>query len=167
MEKTSKALVKGVLSGDTLILSGKIPKNSSNAIPEEHTIILTAVNAPKIGNSSKPEDEPYGYESREYLRNLLIGKVINYKIDYSQNERNYGQIFYNDKNINFEIIKNGFAKIGFLPKSQDKIYNSDYWKKLKEYEEEAKNEKMNIWSDDDPNKNKRKINLITDDSFDI
>ena len=105
MEKTSKALVKGVLSGDTLILSGKIPKNSS-----------------------KPEDEPYGFESKEYLRNLLIGKVINYKIDYSQNERNYGQIFYNDKNINFEIIKNGFAKIGFLPKSQDKIYNSDYWK---------------------------------------
>ena len=167
MEKTSKALVKGVPSGDTLILSGKIPKNSSLAIPEEHTIILTGINSPKVGNSSKPEDEPYGFESKEYLRNLLIGKVINYKIDYSQNERNYGQIFYNNININFEIIKNGFAKIGFLPKSQDKIYNSDYWKKLKEYEEEAKNEKINIWSDDDPNKHKRKINLITDDSFDI
>ena len=58
MEKTSKALVKGVPSGDTLILSGKIPKNSSLAIPEEHTIILTGINSPKVGN--KAIDSIYG-----------------------------------------------------------------------------------------------------------
>ena len=54
MEKVKKALVKGVLSGDTLLLSGKLSKNSPNSIPEEPTIILTGIQSPKIGNSSKP-----------------------------------------------------------------------------------------------------------------
>ena len=167
MEKVKKALVKGVLSGDTLLLSGKLSKNSPNSIPEEPTIILTGIQSPKIGNSSKPEDEPYGFESREFLRKLLIGKVINYKIDFTQNERNYGQIYLDEKNIGIEVVRNGLGKTGFIPKSHEKIYNSEYWKELKEGEEEAKKAKLNIWSDDDVNKHKRNIHLITDDSFDL
>ena len=48
-----KGLVKGVQSGDTLILSGRLPKNG--ALPEEISLTLTGVFAPKIGNSSKLE----------------------------------------------------------------------------------------------------------------
>ena len=41
-----KGLVKGVLSGDTLILSMRLPKNG--AMPEEVSLTLTGVLAPKI-----------------------------------------------------------------------------------------------------------------------
>ena len=54
MEKVSKftkALVKGVQSGDCLLLSGKIPKNGD--VPEELTLYLTGVQAPHCGNSQK------------------------------------------------------------------------------------------------------------------
>ena len=74
----SKALVKGVLSGDTIIISGPLSKDYS--LPEEFNLTLTGVFAPKIGNSSKLEEEPYSFESREFLRKLIIGKVIIYLI---------------------------------------------------------------------------------------
>ena len=78
----SKGLVKGVISGDTIIISKAFSKDYS--LPEEFNLTLTGVIAPKIGNSSKLEEEPYSFESREFLRKLIIGKVVNYKIDFTK-----------------------------------------------------------------------------------
>ena len=118
-----KGLVKGVLSGDTIIISGALSKDYS--LPEEINLTLTGVFAPKIGNSSKLEEEPYSFESREFLRKLLIGKVVHYKIDYTHNDRKFGHIKFENKLINAEIIKSGLAKIGYLPKNQENIYKTD------------------------------------------
>ena len=41
-----KGLVKGVLSGDTIIITGKLPKNG--ALPEKFQLTLTGVLAPEI-----------------------------------------------------------------------------------------------------------------------
>ena len=101
----SKALVKGVLSGDTIIISGPLSKDYS--LPEEFNLTLTGVFAPKIGNSSKLEEEPYSFESREFLRKLIIGKVVIYKVDYIHNDRKFGHIKFENKLINAEILKNG------------------------------------------------------------
>ena len=100
MEKVSKftkALVKGVQSGDCLLLSGKIPKNGD--VPEELTLYLTGVQAPHCGNSQKPEEEAYAWESRDYLRKKLAGKVVTYKVDFKVNERSCGQVVLDDVNI--------------------------------------------------------------------
>ena len=169
MDKTKKALVKGVLSGDAIILSGKVPKNSLTSIPEENTLFLTGIISPKVGNSNKLEEEPYGFESKEFLRKLLIGKVITYKLDYKSNDRLFGQVFLPDEKENVAqiIIKNGYAKIGYVPKANENIYKTDYWTNLKENEEKAKKENLNLWSNDEPSKHKRKLHNITDDSFDI
>ena len=56
VSKFTKALVKGVQSGDCLLLSGKIPKNGD--VPEELTLYLTGVQAPHCGNSQKQRKRP-------------------------------------------------------------------------------------------------------------
>ena len=92
MEKVSKftkALVKGVQSGDCLLLSGKIPKNGD--VPEELILYLTGVQAP-CEKLPKTEEEAYAWESRDYLRKKLAGKVVTYKVDFKVNERSSGQV---------------------------------------------------------------------------
>ncbi len=144
-----KGLVKGVLSGDTIIISGKLPK--SGALPEEFQLTLTGVLAPKIGNSTKLNDEPYSYESREFLRKMVIGKVVLYKVDYTHNERKFGHIKLDDKVINEEILKNGYAKISFLPKGHENISKSELWTSLQEAEKKGKEKRRGIYADNSKN----------------
>ena len=160
-----KGLVKGVLSGDTLILSGRLPKNG--ALPEEVSLTLTGVFAPKIGNSSKLEEEPFSFESREFLRNLLIGKVVQYKVDYTHNERKFGHILYEGKNINIEILKNGFGKIGFIPKGHENIYKTDLWALLQAADKEANEKRLGIHGDSSDNiKHVRSLHNLSDSEED-
>ena len=133
-----KGLVKGVPSGDTLILSGRLPK--SGALPEELSLTLTGVFAPKIGNSTKLEEEPFSFE------------VVQYKVDYTYNERKFGHVIYDNKNINVEILKNGFAKLGFLPKGQESLYKSDIWALVQNADKEAKEKKVGIHEENVDNK---------------
>lgn len=61
------AQVKSVLSGDTLILAN--PKNPAL----ERQFSLAYVTAPRL---SKDGDEPYAFQSREFLRELTLSKPI-------------------------------------------------------------------------------------------
>ena len=152
----SKGLVKGVLSGDTIIISGALSKDYS--LPEEFNLTLTGVFAPKIGNSSKLEEEPYSFESREFLRKLIIGKVVIYKIDYVHNDRKFGHIKFENKLINAEILKNGYAKIGFLPKDQEKLSKSELWLAIKAAEKEGIENKRGIYEKKEENEENEEKN---------
>ncbi len=159
MEKLQECLVKGVLSGDTVILSGKIKKNSDEA-PEEKNLYLSLLSAPRCGSSNNLEEEPFAWNSRDFLRQHVLGKVIKYTIDYKNNERQYGQIYFEGKNINLDLVKNGYAKIGFVPKSEA-VSKGEYHSKLQAAEGEAKKAKLNIWSDD-LDSARRKLHTVTD-----
>ena len=152
----SKGLVKGVLSGDTIIISGALSKDYS--LPEEFNLTLTGVFAPKIGNSSKLEEEPYSFESREFLRKLIIGKVVIYKVDYVHNDRKFGHIKFENKLINAEILKNGYAKIGFLPKDQEKLSKSELWLAIKAAEKEGIENKRGIYEKKEENEENEEKN---------
>lgn len=65
------ANVKSVLSGDTLVLTSK----SNPAL--ERIFSLAFVSAPRL---SKDGDEPFAFQSREFLRNLAVGKTIQAKV---------------------------------------------------------------------------------------
>ncbi len=67
MAKNFIANVKSVLSGDTLILT------SPNNPGLERTFSLAFVTGPRL---SKDGDEPFAFQSREFLRNLTVGKQI-------------------------------------------------------------------------------------------
>ncbi|CAN6621306.1 hypothetical protein TRVA0_008S02058 [Trichomonascus vanleenenianus] len=73
------AKVKSVLSGDTVVLT---PLNKPD---QERVLALAYVSAPRTA-------EPYGFQSREYLRTLLVGKQIKFKVLYEVNGREYGDI---------------------------------------------------------------------------
>jgi staphylococcal nuclease domain-containing protein 1 len=162
MEKTEDGLVKGVLSGDCIIISGKMKKNSEEA-PEEKTLYLSLISAPRSGNSNNPDEEPLGWEARDFLRQQVLGKVIKYTNDYKINDRQYGQVFVDDKNINVELVSNGLAKV-FTNKQNESQTKSDLFKKLQEVETQAKKSGINIWKTDPKflESKKRKINQFND-----
>lgn len=65
------ANVKSVLSGYTLVLV------SPNNPAAERTLSLAYVSAPRL---SKDGDEPYAFQSREYLRELTVGKPVKFSV---------------------------------------------------------------------------------------
>ncbi|EPS34436.1 hypothetical protein PDE_09400 [Penicillium oxalicum 114-2] len=69
-----EARVKSVLSGDTVVLS-----NLTNPA-QERVLSLAYVSAPRLRREG---DEPYAFQSREFLRELLVGKVIQFHVVYS------------------------------------------------------------------------------------
>lgn len=78
---TLQAKVKSVLSGDTLILT---PPNKPD---QERTLSLAYVSAPKLNTG-----EPYGFQSRESLRTLLVGKPVQFRVLYEINGREFGDV---------------------------------------------------------------------------
>ena len=71
------AKVKNVLSGDSVVLT---PSKTSQFPPPERLLTLEHV---------RPIDE---FESKEYLRQLLIGKEIKFKVSAKIANREFGDI---------------------------------------------------------------------------
>ncbi|PKY06323.1 transcription factor [Aspergillus campestris IBT 28561] len=81
-----EARVKSVLSGDTVVLS-----HVSNP-GQERILSLAYVSAPRLRREG---DEPYAFHSREFLRELLVGKVVQFHVLYTiptGAKRDYGTI---------------------------------------------------------------------------
>ncbi|KAF2454189.1 hypothetical protein BDY21DRAFT_291735 [Lineolata rhizophorae] len=68
-----EAKVKSVLSGDTLVLH-----HTSNP-RNERTLSLAFVSAPRF---KRDGDEPFAFESRDFLRRLLVGRVVQFRVLY-------------------------------------------------------------------------------------
>eukprot|EP00906_Rhabdomonas_costata_P031269 RCo044170 len=104
-------LVKGVTSGDTLLLlvPNKLP-------PVERTVTLAGVEVPKVARKTPvpTQDEPYGWEAREFVRKKLIGKPVTYHHEYTVDkvERNFGQITYGPQkeNLAVALVAEGLAE---------------------------------------------------------
>lgn len=81
-----EAKVKSVLSGDTVIL------HNINNPKQERTLSLAFVTAPRLRREG---DEQFAFESRDYLRRLLVGKVVQFRVLYkipTGANREYGVI---------------------------------------------------------------------------
>lgn len=107
MAQRMEAKVKSVLSGDTVILH-KIgnPK-------QERTLSLAFINAPRLNN-----DEPCSYESRDFIRKLVVGKVVRFNVMYSIPQkvggasREYGTVLLqNGTQLPEAIVQEGWAKV--------------------------------------------------------
>jgi len=82
------AIVKSIFSGDTLVIK-PLTRSSSNNNEAEKRISLNYITAPKLaraptdsGAGGSTVDEPYAFETREYLRKKLVGREISYTIDF-------------------------------------------------------------------------------------
>ncbi|EON99583.1 putative transcription factor (snd1 p100) protein [Phaeoacremonium minimum UCRPA7] len=141
MSKTFFANVKSVLSGDTLILTS--PSNPS----AERTFSLAFVHAPRL---SKDGDEPFAFQSRDFLRNLTVGKAIQCKILYTvpTSQREYGTAQLQDgTQFPDALIEAGWLKVredaGKKEEDEEVLQRLE---KLRELETKAKSEGKGLWA---------------------
>jgi len=99
-EKVLKGLVKAVFSGDYITIT-KTTKVSGTT---EHNVYLASIQAPKVGSSTRVE-EPFAFEAREFLRELIIGRKAEFTNDYNYGGRDYGTLVVDGKNYNLLIVE--------------------------------------------------------------
>ncbi|KAG1881425.1 hypothetical protein C8R48DRAFT_680950 [Suillus tomentosus] len=142
-----KAIVKSVISGDTLVLRGRTgPQGQS---PKERILHLADVVAPRMGNLTR-EDEPWAFESRDFLRALAVGKEISFTSTHSfpSNEdvtRDLGTAEIGGVDVASEMLKNGWAKVKESKRdpTEDDIQKRDI-------EAEAKAAGKGLWNSHGP-----------------
>lgn len=143
MEKLNEGYVKGVYSGDYIAVSGKL-KKGGDEVPEEKNLFLSCVSAPKINSQGSYEEDLGAWESRNYLKNLILGKVVKYSVDYTSGDNTYCQITFEGRNLNIEMVKKGLAKVN-ASKASEVVQKSDFFKNIKSAEAEAEKAKIGVW----------------------
>jgi staphylococcal nuclease domain-containing protein 1 len=91
-------------------------------------------------------DEPFAWESREFLRKLCIGKEVTFRVDYTAPNvgREFGTVYLGDKNVAYSIIAAGWARVKEQgPKGGEP---SPYLTELLRLEEVAKQQGLGRWS---------------------
>jgi len=114
----SKGIVKNVLSGDTLVVMG-----TTGLVPAELQLSLSSLQAPRISHRREAPDEPWAFDSREFLRVLTIGKLVLFRVDYkrttqSGTERHYGTVMLPQPvgNVSKAVVSAGWARV---PRGRD------------------------------------------------
>ncbi|ROT35372.1 tudor domain-containing protein [Sodiomyces alkalinus F11] len=141
MSKTFFAKVKSVLSGDTLVL---INPNNPKA---ERILSLAFVDAPRL---KKEGDEPFAFQSREYLRESAVGKQVQCTVLYTvPSGRDFGAVLLSrdGPSIPEEAVKAGWLKVredaGRKEESEEILQRLD---NLRSLESQAKSEGKGLWS---------------------
>ncbi|XP_062022186.1 ribonuclease TUDOR 1-like [Rosa rugosa] len=99
--------VKAVPSGDSLVIQA-LQSNKTRIPPEksQNTITLLSVRAPKLAGEDRSTDEPFAWDSREYLRKLCIGKEVVFSI-----EQGVGSVFLDNNNVAALVVQKGWAAV--------------------------------------------------------
>ncbi|GER45585.1 nuclease domain-containing protein [Striga asiatica] len=137
-----RGIVKAVPSGDSLVIMG----NTKAEIPPEKTITLSSLMAPKLAPRRGGLDEPFAWESREFLRKLCIGKEVTFRVDYTvpSINREFGSVFLGDKNVALLVVAAGWAKV--REQGQQKGEASPFLTELLRLEEQAKQQGLGRWN---------------------
>ncbi|KAK6081596.1 Tudor domain-containing protein [Seiridium cupressi] len=137
--KQFMANVKSVLSGDTLILT------SPNNPTLERTFSLAYVDAPRL---RKEGDEPFAFQSREYLRALAQGKMVKCFVYYTipSSGREYGIVQLQDgTELPLDAVNAGWLKVrddaGRKEEAEDLLAKID---DLKAAESQAKSDEKGL-----------------------
>lgn len=104
------ARVKAVYSGDAILLVGQA--TSPNTPPPEKLLVLAGIDAPKIGRKGNP-DEPFAFMSKEFVRNMLIGKTVEFAVIQvlEPSGTSIGNIVFENQDLAEVIVANGWAKV--------------------------------------------------------
>ncbi|EJC0906934.1 thermonuclease family protein [Campylobacter upsaliensis] len=131
LEKELIGKVSRVIDGDTIELLAKTSKENPYNHITKLKIRLYGIDAPEL-------KQAYGKEAKEYLSALVlkqeVGLIIENKDKY---ERIVGTIFLKGKDINKEMVKNGYAH----------AYES-FSKKYLAEQADAKMFKLGLWQDE-------------------
>ncbi|KAJ5378816.1 RNA-induced silencing complex nuclease component Tudor-SN [Penicillium cosmopolitanum] len=139
-----EARVKSVLSGDTVVLS-----HISNP-SQERILSLAYVSAPRLRREG---DEPFGYQSRDFLREILVGKVVRFDVVYTiptGAKREYGVITLPGSNAKLPDIsvQEGWSRVREEAgkRGDESEATQGLLDRLRGLESLAQDEKKGIWS---------------------
>lgn len=138
MEKLN-GIVKQVISADTYILIGA----KRDGVAQEKQISLACVQCPRLFMKSQnyeKAEEPFAWEGREFIRKLIIGKNVNFVIEYIYNNRTYCSVFFEGENLAVLLLKRGYANL-----IVNKNIKTNVHTELEEYNKEAKEKKIGIF----------------------
>ncbi|KAI9657420.1 MAG: hypothetical protein M1821_003102 [Bathelium mastoideum] len=138
---TLQAQVKSVLSGDTLIL-GAIGNPA-----RERTLSLAFVSAPRL---KKEGDEPFAFESRDFLRRQVVGKVVQFQVFYkipTGVNREYGIVtLQNGQQLPDLLVAEGWAKLrDDAGRKDESEAGTQLLEKLQALEARAKADEKGVW----------------------
>ncbi|KAK6343036.1 hypothetical protein TWF718_008413 [Orbilia javanica] len=145
---STTAVVKSILSGDTLVLvpKGAAPGDTS----KERQLSLAFVTAPRL---KREGDEPFAFNSREFLRRSLVGREIQFKVLYTvpTGSREYGVVIVpNGPSIVEYAVAEGWVKVrDDAGKREEQSEHADLVEKLKALESKARLEYKGQWSQSD------------------
>ncbi|KAL2358877.1 hypothetical protein BJ546DRAFT_870365 [Cryomyces antarcticus] len=136
-----EARVKSVVSGDTLVLE------SVNNRGQERTFSFAYVSAPRLRREG---DEPFAFQSRDFLRKLLVGKVVQFQILYNIPtgvKRDYGLVFTAaNQRLPDVLVAEGWAKLrDDAGKKDDSEDSKELIEKLEALEAHAKADAKGLW----------------------
>ena len=155
-----KGIVKQVLSGDCIVIRDR-PRGGP---PPERTIALSNIVAPRLGKrpaaanvgerfQSDSKDEPMAWESREYLRKLLVGKEVSFTSEHKvASGREYGYVYFVGKDsstlesVAELVISEGLAELRRA--NNPAISASETYQKLLGLQESAKASGKGKWASD-------------------
>lgn len=130
--RTVFGIVTRVSDGDTIQI-----------ITPEQTklkVRLYGIDAPETAKPNKL-GQPYGEESWEALESKVMGKQVHLKIlDIDKYRRMVGMIWLDDRNINLEMVREGYAE------AFTEYLKPPYRAQFLKAEQQAKSEKIGIWS---------------------
>ncbi|KAF9348004.1 hypothetical protein BGX26_000533 [Mortierella sp. AD094] len=154
---SGKATVKSVLSADMVVLSGR-PR--AGGPPPTRNLGLNYIQAPKLGNKDR-SDEPFAFAARNYLRKLLVGKEVMFRVDYTvpSTGREYGTLYLNQENIAHMLVREGWADVREVRASEAENVDVEA---LYSYKAEAQAAKRGIWAEDGSGVRKAHYNLEGD-----
>jgi len=106
LDSGEEVFVERVIDGDTVVSNGS-------------SIRLLGINTPEKG-------ELYSIEAKEFLEKMVLEKNVKIKITgQDRYYRNLAYLFIDGKNVNLEIVKNGFANF-YFPSGKDEYYDDFY-----------------------------------------
>ena len=138
-----EAKVKSVLSGDTVIL------HNINNPKQERTLSLAFVTAPRL---KREGDEQYAFESRDFLRRLLVGKVVRFNVLYkipTGVNREYGLLSLpNRTQFPEQAVAEGWVKLrDDAGRKDDSEEATALLEKLQALEARARADSRGVWQD--------------------
>ncbi|KAK8204813.1 hypothetical protein IWZ01DRAFT_440694 [Phyllosticta capitalensis] len=138
-----QAMVKSVLSGDTVVL------HNVNNPKQERVLSLAFVSAPRLRREG---DEPFAFESRDFLRNILVGKVVQFRVLYTiptGAKRDYGIITLpGGLTLPDTAVAEGWVKLrGDADRKDDSEVSTMILQRLEVLEARARADSKGVWAE--------------------
>jgi endonuclease YncB( thermonuclease family) len=134
-------------SKSTKIITGKVIRVTDGDTITMQTyagkekIRFAQIDAPETSHFGS-KSQPYGKEAGQYLRKLVMNQTARVEVEtIDQYGRNVGTVYVNGTNINFELVKNGFAWV-YRQYAHDAT--------LIDLEKTARAKHIGLWSLDNP-----------------